>query len=534
MNSSEGVGKNNPSRVIWSLQTQSFIGTTLRTWQKKQKSRRKQKKETKVFQDEPPTEEHIPTPSHDPLPSGEDRLQLNKLMEICTKFSDIVLSLELTKSNQAVKIEKLKKRVKKLEGKKKKRTHGLKRMYKGRMNEKDLFRVNDLDGDEVIVDVTTGENVEQDATITEKEVSTRGEHRSKTGPDRPRPDRTETELVQNSGPWTGPKWYGPVRVGPIWVGLRSGPVLHDIIFGFLVRSDRTERTEDRIGPKPRTDDWTEIRSVLSGRSGSVRFSGPMKAKMEEEERIAREKDEANIAVIEEWDDVQATTDVDKQRKYFAAKRAKEIRNKPPTKAQQKSLMCTYMKNIEGYKQKDFNGKSFDAIKKMFDKVYNRVDTFVDMNTEIVEEKLKKTQAEVTEGSFKRAGNKIEKEGAKRQRLEKEDDTAELKKRLEIVPEDDDDVTIKETPLSSKSSIIVDYKIYIEGKKSYFRIIRADENSQNYLTFGKMFKNFNREDLEVLWSIVKEIFKKTKPVDDMDNLLFQTLRTMFEHQIEDNI
>nr|GEV33726.1 hypothetical protein [Tanacetum cinerariifolium] len=41
----------------------------------------------------------------------------------------------------------------------------------------------------------------------------RGEHRSKTGPDRPRPDRTETELVQNSGPRTGPKWYGPVRVG---------------------------------------------------------------------------------------------------------------------------------------------------------------------------------------------------------------------------------------------------------------------------------------------------------------------------------
>nr|GFB49306.1 xylulose kinase-1 [Tanacetum cinerariifolium] len=45
----------------------------------------------------------------------------------------------------------------------------------------------------------------------------------------------------------------------------------------------------------------------------------------------------------------------------------------------------------------------------------------------------------------------------------------------------------------------------------------------------MFKNFNREDLEVLRSIVKERFKKTKPVDDMENLLFQTLKTLFEHQ-----
>nr|GEV87140.1 hypothetical protein [Tanacetum cinerariifolium] len=120
------------------------------------------------------------------------------------------------------------------------------------------------------------------------------------------------------------------------------------------------------------------------------------------------------------------------------------------------------------------------------------------------------------------------------RLEKEDDFAELKRCLEIVPEDDDDVTNKATPLSSKSPIIVDYKIYKEGKKSYFKIIRADGNSQSYLTLGKMFKNFNREDLEVLWSIVKERFKKIKPVDDMDNLLFQTLKTMFEHHIEDNI
>nr|GEU68400.1 ribonuclease H-like domain-containing protein [Tanacetum cinerariifolium] len=153
-----------------------------------------------------------------------------------------------------------------------------------------------------------------------------------------------------------------------------------------------------------------------------------------------------------------------------------------------------------------------------------------MNTEIIEEILKKTQPEVTKGGSKRARDELEQESAKRQKLEKEDDSAELKRCLKIVPEDDDDddVTIKATLLSSKSQTIVDYKIYKEEKKSYFKIIRADENSQSYLTFEKLFKNFNREDLEVLWSIIKERFKKTRPVDDMDNLLFQTLKTMFEH------
>nr|GEU99571.1 retrovirus-related Pol polyprotein from transposon TNT 1-94 [Tanacetum cinerariifolium] len=196
----------------------------------------------------------------------------------------------------------------------------------------------------------------------------------------------------------------------------------------------------------------------------------MKAEMKEEERIAIEKDEANRVVIKELDDVQAIIDADRQ-KYFAAKRAEEIRNKPPTKAQQKSLMCTYMKNMEGFKQKDFKGKSFDDIKKFFDKVYKRVNTFVDMNTENVEESLKKTQGE-------------------EQAKVADDDTTELKRCLEIVLEDDDDdVVIEATPLSSKSPIGVDYKIYREGKKSYFKIIRADRNSQNYLTFRTMFNNF---------------------------------------------
>nr|GEX06604.1 hypothetical protein [Tanacetum cinerariifolium] len=116
----------------------------------------------------------------------------------------------------------------------------------------------------------------------------------------------------------------------------------------------------------------------------------------------------------------------------------------------------------------------------------------------------------------------------------DDDTTELKRCLEIVPEYDDDVAIEATPLSSKSPTIMYYKIYREEKKSYFKIIRADGNSQNYLTFGTMFKNFNREDLEVLRSIVKERFKKTKPIDSMKNMLFQTLKTMFEPHVEDII
>ncbi|GJV66107.1 putative ribonuclease H-like domain-containing protein [Tanacetum coccineum] len=59
--------------------------------------------------------------------SGEDRLKIMELMEICTKLSDRVLALENVKTAQDLEITSLKKRVKKLEKKKKARTPQLKR-----------------------------------------------------------------------------------------------------------------------------------------------------------------------------------------------------------------------------------------------------------------------------------------------------------------------------------------------------------------------------------------------------------------------
>nr|GEW53955.1 hypothetical protein [Tanacetum cinerariifolium] len=56
----------------------------------------------------------------------------------------------------------------------------------------------------------------------------------------------------------------------------------------------------------------------------------------------------------------------------------------------------------------------------------------------------------------------------------EQETEELKKCLQIVPDDDDDVYADATLLASKI-LIVDYKIHTEKNKPYFKIIRADGN-----------------------------------------------------------
>ncbi|GKB86665.1 hypothetical protein Tco_0958937 [Tanacetum coccineum] len=187
--------------------------------------------------------------------------------------------------------------------------------------------------------------------------------------------------------------------------------------------------------------------------------------------------------------------LEQRRKHFAAKRAEEKRNRPPTRAQKRSIMCTYLKNMEGWKPKILKNKSFANIQELFDKAMKRVNTFVDYRTELVEDNSKKAKAEIAqERSSKRARKELEQESSKKQKVEEDKEFKELKGALyHQVPNDGDDVTIDATPLSFKSPTI-----------------------------------------RRLGSIVKARFKKTERVNYMDNLLLHHLKTMFEHHVEDNV
>nr|GEX59824.1 hypothetical protein [Tanacetum cinerariifolium] len=59
--------------------------------------------------------------------------------------------------------------------------------------------------------------------------------------------------------------------------------------------------------------------------------------------------------------------------------------------------------------------------------------------------------------------------------------------------------LKATPLARKVPA-VDYQIVLIDNKPRFKIIRADETYQFYISFITLLKNFDREDLENLWGI----------------------------------
>ncbi|GJS74964.1 hypothetical protein Tco_0724845 [Tanacetum coccineum] len=174
-------------------------------------------------------------------------------------------------------------------------------------------------------------------------------------------------------------------------------------------------------------------------------------------------------------------------------------------------MCTYLKNMGGYKHNQLKGRGYEEIQKLFDKAYKQVNSFVPMDSEEV-----KSSETRTEESSKRAGNELESDKSKKKKIDKhveaekvdDQEKAEIKKHIEIVK--DDEVAIDAIPLAIKPLVIVKYKIVKEGKFVDFQLIRVDGSSKRYLSMIKMLLNIDREDLETLLKLVKAKHGNTRP------------------------
>nr|GEU46288.1 uncharacterized mitochondrial protein AtMg00810-like [Tanacetum cinerariifolium] len=252
------------------------------------------------------------------LQSDEDSLKLDELMALCTTLRNKVLDLEKTTTTQRNEIASLKRRVKKLEKKNRSRTHRLKRLYKfglttrvesssneetfgedaskqGRINAIDVDEEitlvsvqdkvvsNDADKEMFDVDVLDGEEV----FVTEHEVVAKGVN-------------DEVNVVEEV--------VEVINTAKLIINVAQECVAGDIV------STASAATTDKgkgiliepVKPMKRKD--------------QIRLDGEdtlkLQAKFDEEERLAREKakmlKEANIALIETWDDIQAKIDDDHQ------------------------------------------------------------------------------------------------------------------------------------------------------------------------------------------------------------------------------
>ncbi|GJR81485.1 hypothetical protein Tco_0152270 [Tanacetum coccineum] len=396
--------------------------------------------------DETENVESVPTHSNDPLLNGEDRLKLNELMKLCTNLSQ------------------------RLERRNKSRTLGLKRLRKVGRSAQVVSSEDEGLGTQDDASKQGRKIVDLDVDVEEVEV-----------------EKTLIEI----------KAAKPKAI--------------------ITAATTTTTTDTR--PKARG-------VVVQEPKIAQKIQAQINAELEEEEKLAKQKEEdVNIA---EWDNVQAVIDayyelaarlqaqeqeeltieeklklfvelMDKRKKHFARLRAEEQRRKPPTKAQKRNQMCTYLKNIAGFTYSQLKNKSFDEVQKAFDKTMGWIDSFVSMDSEVV-------------------------------KGDDDQEEAEMKKHMEIVV-DEEEIVVDAIPLATKPPIIVDWKIIKEEKMGYFQLIRADGSSRRYSSMIKMLQNIDREDLETLWKLVKAKHGNTRPEEAYERVLWGDLKVMFEPDVE---
>ncbi|GJY93210.1 hypothetical protein Tco_0508992 [Tanacetum coccineum] len=263
--------------------------------------------------------ENVSKFSNDPLlvgvntpRSGEDSLQLKELMEFCTKLQKRVLDLENTKTTQAQEITSLKKRVKKLERNKKSRTHSLKRLYKFGLSaridslddeaslgdqedaSKQGRKIHDIDADEVITlenvhdaDMLGVHDIDDDEVFVEtKEPVVNAAITTSTIPFSAAKDLSDVDMT----------------LAQALIELKSTKPKA------ITTAATTTTTVDK-GKRIMVEEPLKIKKkdqVLFDEQEAIR----LQAQFDKEENIVREKEEANDALIAQWNDIHDKVETD--------------------------------------------------------------------------------------------------------------------------------------------------------------------------------------------------------------------------------
>ncbi|GJV94257.1 hypothetical protein Tco_1545834 [Tanacetum coccineum] len=347
------------------------------------------------------------------LQSDEDILKLDELMALCTTLQNWFLDLKKTKTTQHNEIASLKRRIKKLKKKNRSRTHRLKRLHKVGLT----ARVESSGAKESL-----GEDASKqgriDAIVADEEITLVSVHDVNV---------SSSEEVFVAEQEVDEEVVGVINTAKLIIDVAQDSAATTV-------STATTTTATTIDDITLAQALKEMKSTKPKRKGVVIHElepvKPMKkkdllmldketalnlqAEFDEEERLAREKaekeEEANIAMIETWDDIQEKINGDHQlAERMQAQKQEELsvkekdtlfqqllekRNKPLTLAQQRKIMCNYLKNMKGYKLKDLKLKEFDSIQEMFDRAFKRVNTFEDFRIELVKGKEKRAGTEL--------------------------------------------------------------------------------------------------------------------------------------------
>ncbi|GJT98379.1 hypothetical protein Tco_1093897, partial [Tanacetum coccineum] len=178
-----------------------------------------------------------------------------------------------------------------------------------------------------------------------------------------------------------------------------------------------------------------------------------------------------------------------------------LKNRHVSITQARRNMITYLKNQGGYKESYFKKMRYDDIRPIFERVWDHVNTFIPIGSEVEKDSSKPSERETSKT--------VEEE-----KVEEED----------VNPE---------PVLIEKKAVRIRRKTLARRRASDKPIIRADGNTSYHKTFESMLKSFDRHDLEVLHKLVMERFQDNTP-EGYNLMLWGDLKILVYPEQDDDI
>nr|GEX99357.1 hypothetical protein [Tanacetum cinerariifolium] len=194
--------------------------------------------------------------------------------------------------------------------------------------------------------------------------------------------------------------------------------------------------------------------------------------------------------LQEQIDVQVVRELEEEMARDAQRRNEQIAR------DQREFYTSVLRNQTGWKAKHFKGMTLKEIKEKFDPVWKQIQDFIPIGSKEESER------------FKRKGLRLEQESVKKLK------TLEEVKATEKVPEEK--------------------KVHTEGQRSYWKIIGLGGSSASYQFIVDMLKHLDREDLNQLWTLVKETLNIRPASSDKEMEIWVELKRLYEPDVEDQL
>ncbi|GJS18639.1 hypothetical protein Tco_0413111 [Tanacetum coccineum] len=294
---------------------------------------------------------------------------------------------------------------------------------------------------------------------------------------------------------------------------------------------------------------------------------------EEKNKKLAEEEATKVALIRDYDDIQARIEADSilaarlqeeerekftieerakllhdtiaaQRRFLAQQRAAKIRSRPPTRTQLRNQMMTYLKHVGGKKHSDLKTKNFEEIQVLYEKVKRSDENFIAIGSAEDERRIKdvnkkatgikkddsiKEESKEEESTRKRKLGTRKKMKSRKRRFrqdtsqddqtdsEKEND--ELRLCLTIATDEDKEVDYE---ILDKKYPIIEWKTEYLGTKPQFGetkrleeinlnvVIRGNGQRRYFSTLIRVLLIFDREDINVVYQLVMDRYQDEIP------------------------